>query len=75
MNNSRTHIDDIAYFIAFCIEIFKKAKCMCGAKVSQLFNETGLTEFLAANFEPIHTQSPQWILEEIEEYLSYHNAS
>lgn len=48
---------------------------MCGAKVSQLFNETGLTEFLAANFEPIHTQSPQWILEEIDEYLSYHNAS
>lgn len=74
MDIRRTHNDDIAFFLAFCIEIFKKAKCMCGAKVSHLFNETGLTEFLAANFEPIHTQSPQWILEEIDEYLSCHKA-
>ncbi len=45
---------------------------MNGADVSRLFNETKLTEFLVDNFESIHTQSPQWILEEINEYLSSH---
>lgn len=43
---------------------------MTGGDVARLFSETGLSEFLADNFEPIHTQSPQWILEEINEYLS-----
>lgn len=43
---------------------------MNGAEVSELFSMTGLTEFLAENFESIHTQSPQWIIEEINEYLS-----
>ncbi|HRF86078.1 MAG TPA: DUF3791 domain-containing protein [Alloprevotella sp.] len=45
---------------------------MRGAEVSNLFSKTGLTTFLAENFESIHTQSPQWILEEINEYLSLH---
>lgn len=45
---------------------------MTGADVSRLFNVTGLTDFLASNFESIHSQSPQWILEGINEYLSTH---
>ncbi len=72
MNTNRTYNDDLAYFVAFCIEIYKNANDMNGADVSRLFNETKLTEFLVDNFESIHTQSPQWILEEINEYLSSH---
>lgn len=45
---------------------------MAGADVSHLFSVTGLTDFLASNFESIHSQSPQWILAEINEYLSIH---
>lgn len=66
------HNDDIAYFVAFCIEIYKNAKGMAGGDVSHLFTETGLTDFLVDNFQSIHTQSPQWILDEIKEYLSTH---
>lgn len=62
--------DDIAYFIAFCIETYKNANGLPGAQASRLFSETGLTDFLAENYESIHTQSPQWILDEINEYLS-----
>lgn len=73
MNETDKHNDDIAYFIAFCIETYKNANRMSGADVSRLFDVTGLTEFLSENFEPIHTQSPQWILDEINEYLSSRN--
>lgn len=71
MNRQRN--DDIAYFISFCIELYKNANDLKGAEVSNIFNTTGLTEFLAENFESVHTQSPQWILEEINEFLSTHN--
>ena len=69
MDTEQKRNDDVAYFIAFCIEIYKHAHNMSGSDVSQLFSNTGLMEFLADNFEPIHTQSPQWILEEIDEYI------
>ncbi len=72
MKSDQKHTDDIAYFIAFCIEAYKNANRMTGGNVSHIFNETGLTNFLAENFEPIHSQSPLWILEEINEYLSTH---
>lgn len=72
MNEKRNRNDDIAYFIAFCIEMYKNANGLNGAETSRLFSETGLIGFLAENFEPIHTQSPQWILEEVNEYLSTH---
>ncbi len=72
MDKTRKHNCDIAYFLSFCIEIYKNANDMRGAEVSNLFSKTGLTTFLAENFESIHTQSPQWILEEINEYLSLH---
>lgn len=74
MNSKRKHDEDVAYFIAFCIETYKNANCMTGAQAANLFSETGLTEFLAENFESIHTQGPQWILEEINEYLSTHRS-
>lgn len=72
MSMDKKQNDDIAYFVAFCIEIYKNAKGMAGGAVSRLFSETGLTDFLVDNFESIHTQGPQWILEEINEYLSTH---
>ena len=74
MNYNQRHSDDIAYFLAFCIEIYKNANHMGGAEVSRLFCSTGLDDFLTDNYGPIHTQSPQWILEEINEYLSAHKS-
>lgn len=70
MKQSQKTSDDLAYFISFCIEIYKKSNGMNGAETAKLFADTGLIGFLAENFESIHTQSPQWILEEIKEYIS-----
>lgn len=70
MNESPKQRDAIAYFVSFCIELYKNANGMSGNDISRLFTKTGLTDFLVNNFQPIHSQSPQWILEEINEYLS-----
>lgn len=43
---------------------------MKGSQTAILFRDSNLTKFLEENFEPIHTQSPQWILDEINDYLS-----
>ena len=61
---------DKSYFIAFCIEQYKVAKGMDGAEVARLFFEKGISEYLNENFEILHTQSRQWLIEEIDSLLS-----
>lgn len=61
---------DKLYFVAFCIEQYKAAKGMNGNAVAQLFFEKGVASYLADNFDVLHTQSRQWLMEEIDEYLN-----
>ena len=60
---------DKSYFVAFCIEQYKATKGMDGAYVAQLFFQNGVASYLADNFDVLHTQSRQWLMEEIDEYL------
>ena len=59
-------------FVAFCIEQYKKAANMGGREVEQLFSKRGVITFLIDNYEVLHTQSAQFIQEEIVEYLNNH---
>jgi len=63
----------IPLFISFCIEQYKKSKSIPGKQAMELLSGTGVLDYLERNYEVIHTQSPQWILEEIEDYLSKHS--
>lgn len=60
---------DKSYFLAFCIEQYKVARGMNGADVARLFFENGVASYLSDNFEVLHTQSCQWLMEEIDEML------
>lgn len=60
---------DIAYFISFCIEMYKNRKGMSADEVIGLFDKYSIIEYLAENFEVLHTQSHYWILEEIDETI------
>lgn len=62
--------DNISYFIAFCIEQYKTAKGLEGAEVAKLFFAKGVAEYLADNYEILHTQSHQWLIEEIDDFLN-----
>ena len=61
---------DIAYFLSFCIEQYKKTKNLSGQEVVELFNQFGVLDYLEENFAPLHSQSRQWIIEDIEEFIN-----
>ena len=62
--------DNISYFIAFCIEKYKTAKGLKGENVAKLFFDKGVVNDLSNNYEVLHTQSHQWLIEGIDEYLN-----
>ena len=61
---------DIAYFLSFCIEQYKEAKHLSGAEAANIFNKYGVLEYLEQHFGPLHSQSRQWILEDIDEFIA-----
>lgn len=60
---------DIAYFISFCIEQYKNAKGLSGAVALDIFLKYGVLDYLIDHFEILHTQSYQWLLEDIDEFI------
>lgn len=60
---------DIALFVSFCIEEYGVAKGMTGEQVLDLFSQYGVTDYLCKCFEPLHTQSRQWLIEEIDDFI------
>ena len=61
---------DIAYFLSFCVEQYKEAKHLSGQEVVKIFGQFGVMDYLKENFEPLHSQSRQWIVEDIEEFIN-----
>ena len=64
--------DTIPLFLSFCIEQYKEAKGLSGEKAMNILLNSGVIDYLERNYEVLHTQSPQWILEEMDEYIQNH---
>ena len=60
---------DISYFVSFCVEHYKHAKQLTGGEAVALLDRYGVLDYLAENYEILHTQSHQWILEDIDEFI------
>ena len=60
---------DVAYFLSFCIEQYMNAKGLSREVAISLLSEKGVLDYLAEHFEILHTQSSQWIIEDIEEFI------
>ena len=60
---------DIAYFLSFCIEQYKNEKKMTGTEAAMLLKSYGVLKYLKDHFEILHTQSRQWILADIDEFI------
>ena len=73
MKNKYTQ--DIAYFLSFCIEKYKEQERITGAEAVRRLAQWGVLPYLADNFEVLHTQSAQWILEDINEFIHLHKNS
>ena len=61
---------DIAYFLSFCIEQYKKEKKLTGSEAMLYLNKYGVLDYLEEHFDVLHTQSRQWLLEDIDEYIN-----
>lgn len=60
---------DIAYFISFCIEQYKNKKKLTGAEAMRQLDEYHVLDYLSEHYDIIHTQSRQWIMEDIDEFI------
>ncbi len=60
---------DVAFFLAFCIEQYMNEKRLSHEEAMSIFAEFGVLDYLAEHFEILHTQSRQWIIEDIDEYI------
>jgi len=65
---SKREIDQ-SYFVSFCIEQYKHHASISGDEAAKLLFRTGVAEYLNDNFEVLHTQSRQWLMEEIDERI------
>ena len=63
-------LKDIAYFISFCIEQYMNEKGMNEDEVITLFSKYNVFDYLKDYFEVLHTQSKQWIVADIEEFIN-----
>ncbi len=61
--------NDISLFLAFCIEQYKQRHHMSGEQAMQELDQYGVLEYLEECYAPLHTQSAQWIMEDIDEFI------
>lgn len=69
------NLKDITYFISFYIEQYMNAKGIDEDEVIATFSEYGVFDYLYDYFEVLHTQSRQWIVADIEEFINDRKSS
>ena len=65
-----TRSNDISLFLAFCIEQYKQRHHLTGEQSMRILDQYGVLEYLENDYEPLHTQSAQWIMEDIDELIN-----
>ncbi|MBR1557642.1 MAG: DUF3791 domain-containing protein [Prevotella sp.] len=63
------HDQDIAHFLSFCIEQYKTDKGISGSESAEILARYGVLDYLADHYEVLHTQSRQWLLEDIDDFI------
>lgn len=64
------NLKDITYFISFCIEQYMNEKGLDQEKVIAIFSEYGVLNYLKDYFNVLHTQSKQWLIDDIEDFIN-----
>ena len=56
-------------FKTYCIEAYKFAKGMTGKEVIGLFNKYNVLDYINEFYEPLHSVSQSYIIEDIDLYI------
>ncbi len=65
-----TRSNEISLFLAFCIEQYKQRHHLTGEQSMRLMDQYNVLDYLQTNYEPLHTQNAQWIMEDIDEFIN-----
>ena len=61
--------DSISLFLTFCIEQYAHLKGILGAKSMKILSDAGILESLSKHYATLHTESIQWILNDIDKLV------
>ena len=64
------NLKDITYLISFCIEQYMNEKGISEDEVISIFSEYGVLDYLKEYFDVLHTQSRQWLVADIEDFIN-----
>lgn len=62
-------------FQLFCLESYRSAKGISGIKALNDFKKASVFDLLASGFEVLHTQSKNYLITEITEYINHRHAT
>jgi len=62
-------LNSIQTFSIFCMEAYKNEKRINGSELLIEFNKYNVLKFLEDGFEVLHTQSINYIIKEISDYI------
>ena len=57
-------------FLIYCVEIYKNARHLTGQEVSRLFTRYDVWDYIYSCFEALHTTGENYIIEDIDLYIS-----
>jgi hypothetical protein len=57
-------------FLAYCVEIYKRAKNMTGRDVFNLFEKYGVLDYVTDCYGALHTTGAQYTIEDIDEFIA-----
>ena len=57
------------WFLASCIEFYKDEKGISGREAYDYLKENNAVEFIINHWEGLHTTSPLYIIDSIDEYI------
>ena len=57
------------WFLASCVELYKEEKGLTGSEAYNCLRKTGAVKFITECWDGLHTTSPQYIIDSIDEYI------
>ena len=63
---------NIYEFIIFCIEHYRHFKQMTAMQSLALFRRTGVFQYLSEGYDVLHTQSRDYIVADIDDFIHNH---
>lgn len=57
-------------FYVYCLEKYARLKKMSGIRAWSLFKESGADDYILRNYDLLHTQGTEYILDDIQRFIS-----